>query len=108
MTVPLSRRRASARAAARQQQREIDATLAELQAERDAEYEQVKAARKAAREAEADRPKLTADDVRGHVAVRDEFGWHRIVRVNAKSVTVETPYSWTDRIPLSRVLEARS
>src|SRR5690625_4265698 len=27
--------------------------------------------------------------------VRDSVGWHRVVRVNAKSVTVETGYSWT-------------
>jgi len=63
--------------------------------------------RKARRADEAARPKLTADDVRSAVAVRDQFGWHRVVRVNAKSVTVETPYSWTERIPLERVLEVR-
>ena len=40
--------------------------------------------------------------------VRDSLGWHRVIRVNAKSVSVETGYSWTDRIPMSNVLEARS
>ena len=40
--------------------------------------------------------------------VRDSYGWHRVIRVNAKSVSVETGYSWTDRIPLANVLEARS
>ena len=40
--------------------------------------------------------------------VRDSLGWHRVVRVNTKSVSVETGYSWTDRIPLANVLEARS
>ena len=40
--------------------------------------------------------------------VRDSYGWHRVIRVNAKSVSVETGYSWTDRIPLANVLETRS
>ena len=39
--------------------------------------------------------------------VRDSLGWHRVIRVNAKSVSVESGYSWTDRIPLANVLEAR-
>ena len=40
--------------------------------------------------------------------VRDSYGWHRVIRVNAKSVSVESGYSWTDRIPMSNVLETRS
>ena len=40
--------------------------------------------------------------------VRDTYGWHRVIRVNAKSVSVESGYSWTDRIPMSNVLETRS
>ena len=50
---------------------------------------------------------LTVDAIRTARYVRDRFGWHRVVRVNAKSVTVETVYSWTDRIALTDVLEAR-
>ena len=90
----------------------IDAALDRYKAEqrKDARAEQRRTheARIAAREAEAARPKLTADDVRGAVAVRDQFGWHRVVRVSAKSVTVETPYSWTERIALDKVLEVWS
>lgn len=40
--------------------------------------------------------------------VRDRHGWHRVVRVNAKTFSVETPYSWTDRIPRDRVIETRA
>lgn len=40
--------------------------------------------------------------------VRDRHGWHRVVRVSAKSVSVETGYSWTDRIPYDRIVETRS
>lgn len=78
--------------------------LAELQREED---RLAKVRRVEAREAEKARVKLTAADVEGATHVRDQFGWHKVVRVSAKSVTVETPYSWTDRIPLERVLEAR-
>lgn len=81
------------------------AVVAEAKAAEDAELrERVRAAR----QAEADRIRLTLDDVRGASFVRDEFGWHKVVRVNAKSVTVETGYSWTDRIPLDRIHEARA
>lgn len=40
--------------------------------------------------------------------IRDRWGWHRVVRVNKKSVSVETPYTWTDRIPLDRIIETRA
>lgn len=55
--------------------------------------------------ANASRRQLTAEDVVGAVAVRDRHGWHRVVRCSARSVTVETGHSWTDRIPLDRILE---
>ncbi len=36
--------------------------------------------------------------------VLDDFGrWHNVLRVNAKSVTVPTPYSWTETIPFDKV-----
>lgn len=40
--------------------------------------------------------------------VRDRWGWHKVVRVNGKSVSVETGYSWTERIALDRIIETRS
>lgn len=57
------------------------------------------------READANRTRLTADDVRGATAIRDQDGWHEVVRVSAKSVTVATPYSWTERVAIDQVLE---
>jgi len=57
--------------------------------------------------AESAPPKPTAEEIRAATLVRDQFGWHRVVRVNAKSVTVHTPYSWTDRIAIDAILEAR-
>ena len=50
---------------------------------------------------------LTVDAIRAARYVRTRHGWHKVVRVSAKSVTVETGYSWTDRIALTDVLEAR-
>lgn len=56
--------------------------------------------------AERDRRRLTADDLHGATYVRTSTGWHKVVRVNAKSVTVETAYSWTDRYEFGEILEA--
>lgn len=103
-----SARRAGARNGARLSEQAIREALARTAAQEALRQDRLKQARDAARAAEKARPKLTAEDVRGAVVVRDCFGWHRVVRVSAKSVTVATPYSWTDRIPLDRVLEARS
>lgn len=57
--------------------------------------------------AELERVRFTAADLVGAVAVKD-FQWHRVVKVNAKSVTVATPYSWTDRIPLDRITDFKT
>jgi len=38
-------------------------------------------------------------------AIRTRHGWHEVVRVNAKSVTVRTAYSWDECVPLDRILE---
>lgn len=65
-------------------------------------------ARVAAEAAESARVRFTTSDLAGATHVRDRFGWHKVVRVNAKSVTVETGYSWTDRIALDAVLEHRT
>lgn len=64
--------------------------------------------RRDARAAEAARTKLTAADVAGAILIRDKYGWHSVVSVNAKSVTVHTAWSWTERIPLDAVLEVRT
>ncbi len=34
--------------------------------------------------------------------------WRRVARVNAKSVSVETDYSWTDRAPWHEVTDHRA
>jgi hypothetical protein len=81
---------------------QIDRHLAEQRRAARADY---KARREAAAAKEAARVRLTVEDVKGARFVRDSCGWHEVVRVSAKSVTVETGYSWTDRIALEKILE---
>jgi hypothetical protein len=104
----LSQRRSGARNGARLAEAAIREEKQRQHEDALREADQVSERRRAAREAEKVRPKLTADDVRGGRFVRDSLGWHKVVRVSAKSVTVETAYSWTDRIALDKVLEVRS
>lgn len=103
MTTPLSRRRAGARNGARLAERAIDEALAAQQAERDRLRAEGVARRKAAREAEKAREKFTAADLAGAEIIHDGFSWRRVIRVNAKSVTVGTAYSWTERVPIEQV-----
>ena len=56
---------------------------------------------------ERDRVLLTRDDLLGAKHVRTSLGWYPVVRVNAKTVSVSTGFSWTDKIPLEDVLEIR-
>jgi hypothetical protein len=40
--------------------------------------------------------------------IRTRFGWKRVVRVNKKTVSVETGYSWTDKYEVTDILEHQS
>ena len=54
---------------------------------------------------ERDRTVYTAEDMAGAVLVRDQFGWHKVAKVNRKTVAVRTGYSWNDLIPVEKVLQ---
>lgn len=84
--------------------RTIDAAVAEVKAHEEAER-QAAIARYKARTAPVP---FTPEQLAAAVAVRTSTGWHKVVRVNAKSVTVETGYSWTDRYPIDKILEVKS
>ena len=56
---------------------------------------------------EAVRVRYARDDLLNAVVVADRSGWHKVLSVNRKTVTVETEYSWTDRIPFEKVLDFR-
>lgn len=64
--------------------------------------------RVAAEEAEVNRVPFTRVDLVGATHVRTKYGWHKVARLNSTTVSVETGYSWTDRHPFDKVLEART
>ncbi|ANJ26791.1 hypothetical protein [Agromyces aureus] len=96
--------RTAYRARAKATEAHVDAAVAEVKADRDAKYE---TARTASRLAEAQRVRFTAADLADATHVRTTLGWHEVVRVNAKTVTVKTAYSWDDRVLISKILEHR-
>lgn len=61
-----------------------------------------------AEQVERERPKLTAADLAGARAVRDRFGWHRVVKVNQKTVKVVVAPGMDDLLPIAKVLEVRA
>ena len=83
----------------------LNESLDVIKAEQQLREAEMKDSRAQARQAERERVKFTADNLRDAIAVRDSIGWHKVIRVSAKSVTVATPYSWTDRIAVEKVLE---
>jgi pantothenate synthetase len=85
-------------------ERTIDQAVAAVKAGQDAERV---AARAAYRAATAPVP-FTPDELKAARAIRTSVGWHRVIRVNAKSVTVATEYSWTDRYSIDKILEVKS
>ena len=101
------RRKPNAKADARRfalQDREA-AAYAEL-ADAEQAFE-LASARQVAAVREAARVRLTREEIVGARAVRTKGGWQAVVRVNAKSVSVHTGYSWVDRVLFDDVLEVR-
>ena len=85
-------------------ERSIDAANVEVKAAKEAEQ-----AKMAAAYAERTKPvPFTAEQLKAARAVRTFGGWHKVVRINAKSVSVESGYSWVDRIAIDRILEVRT
>lgn len=72
------------------------------------EYYTAKAKGYERRIAERDRKRLEHSDIVGATHVRTSTGWRKVVRVNAKSVSVDSGYSWVDRLTFDNVLEART
>lgn len=50
----------------------------------------------------------TAEELAAARFIRTLMGWHRVVKVNAKTVSVETGHTWNDRHPIDKILEVRS
>ena len=95
--------RSAYRARAAATERSIDAAVEEVRANKETEQEALSAAYQAKN---APVP-FTTEELKAARAVRTDYGWHKVSRVNAKTVSVETGYSWTDRIAIEKVLEVR-
>jgi len=91
----------------RQGEKQLREAVAEAKAVTAASRAQMVARVQAKREAELVRVRLTREDIVGARAVRTVRGWQAVVRVNAKTVSVHTGYSWVDRVLFDDVLEVR-
>lgn len=106
----LSTRRAGARNGARLAERAIAEAKAHI-ARREAEHQvRIRAEVERQRQHNADLAAAVTDEqMRGARLVRLDTGWHRLVRVSAKSITVNPLDGWPDyRVPRIRVLETRA
>ena len=84
-------------------EREIAQTIADQRAESQAEHQRAVAAYDARENA---RRKFTREEIGGALMVRSEIhGWRKVRRVNAKSVSVDSGYSWPDYIPFKDVVQ---
>jgi hypothetical protein len=95
--------RAKYRARAAAAERSVDAAVAEVKAAEAAEAE-ARAAEYAKRIAPVP---FTPEELAVARVVRTRFGWARLIRVNAKSVTIAGAFG-DDRIPVASVLEVRA
>ena len=100
----LSQRRSWAKHGDREIQRTIDEAKARIKAQEDEDGAKRLAVYKAAT---APVP-FTTEELRAATHIRTDIGWHKVVKVNAKSVSVETGYSWVDRYALEKILEVRT
>lgn len=57
--------------------------------------------------AEIERHRLTREDVLGATLIHDGISWRKVVRVNAKSVSVDSGYSWVDRVSFDQIRDYR-
>jgi hypothetical protein len=95
--------RTAYRARAAATERSVDTALAEVRAE----WQATAAENQAAYRVKFAPVPYTPEELAAARVIRTDAGWHKVARVNAKSVTVETGYSWTDRYTLDKVLEVR-
>lgn len=96
--------RSAYRARAAATERSIDEATEEVKAAKEAER-----AKLAALFAEWTKPvPFSSNELHEARAIRTANGWHKVVRVNRKSVSVESGYSWTDRIAIDKILEVRT
>jgi len=95
--------RSAYRARAAATERSIDEAKAQVKAEQDAEQ-----AKRSAEYAERTKPvPFTEDELKVARIVRTKYGWHRVLRVNVKTVKIHTEFG-EQLIPKTTVVEARA
>ena len=57
--------------------------------------------------AERDRVRMNKADLVGAQWVKTSTGWRKVRRVNTKTVSVDSGYSWADLIPMDKILDYR-
>jgi hypothetical protein len=99
----LSERRSHLRKGAAGMAQIIETAKTELAAQQEEQF----TASRAAFDKRNTKIDYTPEQYKTAKVVRTVTGWHKVVKVNAKSVSVETLYSWTDRIEVGRIIEVR-
>jgi len=95
--------RSAYRARAAATERSIDQAKAEVKAAEEAEQ-----AEWAAAHAERTKPvPFTREQLQAARAIRTAYGWHRVIRVNTTTVTVNGDFG-DYRVPEKNILEARA
>lgn len=95
--------RSAYRARAAATERSIDQAKAAVKAEQEAEQ-----AKRAAQYAERTKAvPFTYEDLRAARAIRTAYGWHRVIRVNTTTVTVNGDFG-DYRVPEKNILEVRA
>lgn len=94
--------RSAYRARAASTERSVDEAMAEAKATKEAEQASMSAAY-------AERTKavpFTREDLEAARAIRTHYGWHRVIRVNKTTVTVNGDFG-DYRVPEANILEVR-
>ncbi|GAP53727.1 hypothetical protein AHiyo6_02920 [Arthrobacter sp. Hiyo6] len=95
--------RSAYRARAAATERSIDEAKDAVKAEQAAEQ-----AKRAAEHAERTKPvPFTREELHTARAVRTDYGWHRVIRVNTTTITVNGDFG-DYRVPEKNILEVRS
>jgi len=97
----LSQRRTHLKRGAAGMAQTIETAKTELAEKQEEEF----AASRAAFDKRNEKIPYTSEQYKAARVVRTMTGWHKVVKVNAKSGTVATGYSWTDRIEVARIIE---
>jgi hypothetical protein len=91
-------------------QAQVAAFDREAETAKAAQREEARRRREEKRQEQAERDATAPRDIdslKPGSYIRDRWGWHEVVKVNRKSVSVKTPYPWTERIALDRIIETR-